>query len=247
LFHTSNWGVGRQEVHVEELLRLPFMMPDDCDHPKRAAEIVRKVAGLVDTAAREADRDMIDRAGIVGQVTAEIEALVDEYFDIDDLERRLIGDTLDVIEPSTRPGRSRKVVPTLQHTTQTDLDAYVRLVCEVLNDWSSKGKFAVRGVGRTAHNLGAGIAVLEKVNKRQAAIPTNPLPDDIVALLGDIRKAAGKRAATLDIVRGVMVFDRSKLFIVKPIGRRYWSASAAINDADEIAGSILLQTPRGNL
>ena len=42
-----------------------------------------------------------------------------------------------------------------------------------------------------------------------------------------------------------MVFDQDSLYVVKPIGQRYWSQTAALNDADEIAGTILMH-PHGD-
>ena len=37
------------------------------------------------------------------------------------------------------------------------------------------------------------------------------------------------------------VFDKNLLYITKPLGQRFWTRTAALNDADEIAGSILLR------
>ena len=66
LFHTSaNWGVSRQVVDVEEILRLPFPLPDAQPDPKRSHQIVREVVKIVNEAARKADADMVDRVGIV--------------------------------------------------------------------------------------------------------------------------------------------------------------------------------------
>lgn len=45
---------------------------------------------------------------------------------------------------------------------------------------------------------------------------------------------------TFELARGVKVFDGDRLYIVKPLSRRYWTETAALNDADEIAGSILM-------
>ena len=43
LFHTSsNWGVSRAKVHVEELLRIPFPLPEQSHDPKRCRAIVRE-------------------------------------------------------------------------------------------------------------------------------------------------------------------------------------------------------------
>ena len=62
--------------------------------------------------------------------------------------------------------------------------------------------------------------------------------------LDEIRRAVPRRHATLDLVRGVMVFDRNRLYVVKPIGQRHWTQTAAMNDADEIAGTILMRSPK---
>jgi hypothetical protein len=33
--------------------------------------------------------------------------------------------------------------------------------------------------------------------------------------------------------------------VVKPLSQRFWTETAALNDADEIAGSILMHSPEG--
>lgn len=43
-----------------------------------------------------------------------------------------------------------------------------------------------------------------------------------------------------------MVFDRKRLYMVKPIGQRFWTQTAAMNDADEIAGTILMRSSEGD-
>lgn len=245
LFHTSNWGVGRQEVHVEELLRLPFALPADCDQPKRAKQIVNEVARIVDEAARAADSDIVDRSGIVHAASTKAERLVQEYFDVDSLEKKLVDDTINIIIPSTRPTRARKVVPTLEPATPAMLSAYLAQLCEILNDWSANGPFMVRGHILGSRDIGVGIATLEKVRKLRSTHSAMSVTRDVLQLMNDIRTAFPQRGATLDIVRGLMAFEGNRLYIAKPIGQRYWSATAAINDADEIATTILM-TASGN-
>jgi hypothetical protein len=38
-----------------------------------------------------------------------------------------------------------------------------------------------------------------------------------------------------------MVFHQSLLYVTKPLGRRFWTRTAALNDADEILGSVLMR------
>ena len=69
-------------MHVEEVLRLPFPLPDDQPDPRRSWEIVREVARIVTDAANRADADLADRPGIVRSASEAIEPLVDKYFDV---------------------------------------------------------------------------------------------------------------------------------------------------------------------
>ena len=69
----------------------------------------------------------------------------------------------------------------------------------------------------------------------------NPNGDLLVAL-DNLRDAASTKSNTFELARGIKVFDGSRLYLVKPLGLRYWSETAALNDADEIAGSILMRT-----
>jgi hypothetical protein len=81
LFHTSsNWGITRQQVHVDELLRLPFPLPDATSNPRRSLEIVKKVAKIVTAATNESAGFFVDRKGIVQAATDSIELLISTSF-----------------------------------------------------------------------------------------------------------------------------------------------------------------------
>lgn len=243
LFHTSsNWGVSRQEVHVEEMLRLPFPLPEQQPDPKRSKQIVSTVAKIVDDAAHEAAADFVDRAGIVHDATRKIEPLIEEYFDVLPMEKSLIEDTVNVIIGSARPTRARPLVPTLKSATKAQQTAYRDRVCEMLNGWAKGGTFAVRGQVQASEYLGMGIVTLEKVERARVAEPVSETGTDLLHVLDSVRKAIPRKHATLDVVRGVMVFDHNRLYMVKPIGQRFWTQTAAMNDADEIAGTILMRS-----
>jgi hypothetical protein len=248
LFHTSsNWGVSRQEVHVEEVLRLPFPLPDDQPDPKRSWNIVREVARLVTDVAKRADADLADRPGIIRSASEAIEPLVEEYFDVLPMEKLLINDTNTVVIPSVRPTRARPLVPTIMPVKSAQLDSYRDRVCEMLNGWARCGRFAVRGHVRSSESLGVGVAIFEKIDRSEASAPTPNTNGDLLKTLNRLSKVASRKHAAIDLVRGVMVFDRNRLYLVKPIGQRYWTQTAAMNDADEIAGTILMRSPQGDL
>ena len=169
---------------------------------------------------------------------------MEEYFNVLPLEKLLIEDTIKVTIESIQPTQSQLPVPTVKTSSDIQLQAYCNRVCDVLNGWAKQGKYTVRGTAIGSTDLGVGLAVFEKVERKEASKPMNGVGKDMLAALDEVRKAVVKESNTLDLVRGVMAFSGNRLYLVKPIGQRQWTQSAAINDADEIAGTILMHSPK---
>ncbi len=246
LFHTSsNWGISRQEVHVEEVVRLPFPLPEQQPDPRRAHEIVSEVASIVRKESAAASVDFADRDAIIQAADCKIAPLINEYFDIIETEGALIEDTAKIIIGSTRPTRARPLVPTIAPASRLEQSRYIERLCSTLNGWAKQGAFAVRGYAEGSELLGVGIAVLEKVERDRVNEPFPAPGKQLLSLLRDIRQlAVRKQGATINVTRGVMLFEGSRLYLVRPIGRRYWTQTAALNDADSIANSILMSSSK---
>jgi hypothetical protein len=245
LFHTSsNWGVSRQEVHVEELLRLPFPLPDAMPDRHRAQEIVEKVAGIVSSSMNDASGFLVNRDDIARSATVLIDALVDEYFDILPIEKVVVDDSINVIIPSVRPTRSRQTIPTISPSTRDQQNLYMARLCSTLNGWSREGRFEVDGRTSVSETLGVGVAVLRK--SRAGDLSQPELTDvDLLNTLERLRNLTAQKLNAFELLRGTKIFNGDHLYLVKPTGQRFWTETAALNDADEIAGTILMQTPQG--
>jgi hypothetical protein len=247
LFQTSsNWGVSRQEVHVEELLRLPFPLPDTLPDPRRAWEIVRQVSRQVTSAAAKARDAFADpqRLALVRDTEDDVEILIDEYFDVLPLEKAVLEDTLRVIIPSVRPTRGRSAVPTIDPSKEQQRDDYTKRLCETLNSWAKTSQFVVQGRSIGSPNLGIGLAILQKTRNREDALSGAEEFGNILAALALFRDVTSHTFNVVDLPRAAKVFDRDCLYVLKPIGQRFWTQTAALNDADEIAGSILMHTSK---
>lgn len=245
LFHTSsNWGVSRAEVHVDELLRLPFISPEQAHNPSRCRQIIHEVAAIVTAATIEANNPQSDRGEIVARTAASTEGLVLEYFDVDSIELKLVTDTDRIIIPSARPTRARVDVPTLRPISSSGRAEYVELLCETLNGWASDA-YQVRGEHLAEGALGLGLVVLEKITRGRltARIKTSI---NILQTINKLQRSAARGYSTLDLMRGVRVFDGNLMYLAKPLGQRFWSQTAALNDADEIAGTILMRARKEN-
>jgi type I restriction-modification system DNA methylase subunit len=241
LFHTSsNWGITRRQIHVDELQRLPFQLPDDLPDRARGWEIVREVGKIVSAATEAANETFANRKEIVRAANKSIEPLVEEYFDILPLEKILIEDTLRIIVPSIRPTLRTRIVPTLHPSTPEQQNEYTERVCATLNGWARGGPYVVLGRSMASYELGVGMAILQRVMVGNSPVQQLDEPIDLLGALERLRRASSKKLNTFELFRGVKAFDRNYLFIVKPIGKRFWTQTAALNDADEIASTILM-------
>ena len=243
LFHTSsNWGIARPVVRVQELQRLPLPFPDQQPDPKRSWVIVKKVSKIIQRAANKAENNFLTRHNAIENATSEIEPLIEEYFDIQPLEKLLIEDTLNIIIPSIQPTRKRMPVPTVMHSSKKQQNLYVKRICDTLNQWAQNGEYLVRGTTLHSDALGVGMAVLEKVHTSKSSEPIALLHDELLKSLNQLREVAACEQGTINLARGVMVFENNLLYILKPLGQRHWSQTTALNDADELAGTLLMHS-----
>ncbi len=244
LFHTSaSWGVSRARVDIDDLMRLPFPFPDQTDNPDRAGEIISEIGKTMAAAAKDAAKVTLGRDKIVKRAQAQAEELVGEYFDVIDLEKTLIDDTNAVIVPSVRPTRARVEVPTLLAARLSDYSEYIQLLCDTLNGWASQ-EYQVHGTAVSDGNLGVGMVVLEKTRRGEQPGHLNGATKDVLAAIQRLQRGAAKGRGSVELARGLKVFDKTLLYVTKPIGRRFWTRTAALNDADDIAGTILMSPPK---
>ena len=244
LFHTSsNWGVSRAKIHVEELLRLPFPLPDGTYNPKRCQAIVCEIANIVSKAVNEASHDFTNRKDIVHQTQESVGKLIEEYFDIDDIERMLIADTAKIIIPSIRPSRGKPEVPTIMQSDLSLRTSYTNLLCDRLKGWA-KQEYRVHAKTVADSAMGVGMIVLEKTKIEEKPTQLSSVDGQLLRAIQDLQRTAAKGYGTFDLVRGAKVFYKNMLYIIKPLGQRFWTNTAALNDADEIAATILMQLAR---
>jgi hypothetical protein len=241
LFHTSsNWAIYRPEVHVKELLGVPFLLPDNHPNPDRAKAIVAEVASLIDNAMRATEDNMLSRESEIEKATSAAQKLIYEYFDILPMEAALIEDTLTVLAPSTQPTYHKMPVPTVKPASSSDLDAYSETLCGLLNHWGKGSGSRVTSAIVKSEMIGLAVAILTKSARKQS----DPSIDEssLLGVLAKIREIAARRQSSIEVHRGLIVFDKDRLYVVKPLGKRYWTRTAAMNDADEIASSILMSS-----
>ncbi len=269
LFHTTaNWAVDRSKLHPAQLLFVPFPLPEQTRTPERSGTIVAEAAVNLREATARANALMIGdgarvphvmrsrsntdevkklRADLVKHVQAKNNNLIYEYFEVDDVERVLVEDTTATIIPSTRPSRASERIPTLKTSSSATRRQYQQLLCDTLNDWASGGSYRVQREIETSVS-GMGVVVLER---HRVGSPPSARQDDqtteLIPLLKHLQEAIKRGLGPVEIPRGLKVFDRDTLYLIKPLSQRFWTRTAALNDADDIAATILMQAGREKL
>jgi hypothetical protein len=89
--------------------------------------------------------------------------------------------------------------------------------------------------------MGAAIIVLNrkiKVEQNWVDIEQDST-QELDDVLQRIIRLLPNQQGSMSFLRNLKVFDQDKLYIFKPLTRRFWTKTSALNDADEIAAAIL--------
>ncbi|MHB1310184.1 MAG: hypothetical protein ACYC23_24210, partial [Limisphaerales bacterium] len=236
-FHsTANWGVERPQLHQSEFEQLPFPVADTAERRRGVAETARLHRQL----ERACAKNFLARESLVAEIGPQLDRLVLEFYGVDDWEAALISDTVRIWIPSATPRRNDNPLA-LQSSTAMERQTYGRQLLECLNTWTKGGAFSVTARIVRCQPAGLGIVHLTRVTARRGSpgAPETESPNELDRIIDRVRKVLEHGSLNLRYRRNLKVFDGEDLYILKPLSKRYWCRTTALNDADEIAAAIL--------
>jgi hypothetical protein len=240
-FHTSaNFGADRAKVHEKQLLELPFPLPEDLPDPKGAQQAQDKIVALIDILLARKDSALVEPSGLQPSIEY-ADALVFQYYGLTKDEQTLVEDGLRVIIPSMQPRRGEST-RLMQDSPQETRAEYVKTLIAALTRWMKPGF----GVHARQIEGNSPWMVLELI--LQAGTPAVHIDAQRPSLEQALRRVMAALPMTMSrnitLQPDLKVFIDDALYVVKPRSMRYWLRSTALNDADEIAGDLLiLQAP----
>lgn len=243
LFHKStSWGTERDKSLFYELLSLPFFLPEDAPDPKRAQEIVDEAAKEIKKFENSLKNEKWfgekqKRKGEARRIRKELEPLVREYYDIDEYEAMLIDDTHDLARKSFHPKQNDSTIPTLGIVNEKKAKVYTRTLCEMLANFGKSSSFKVNG--EVIKGLPYSIVRVSLTEKAVKTVPVKNSPEELTTIFKRMESLLQQKQGRFVFCQNLKVFDGNDLYILKPMQMRFWSRTAALNDADEIAGAIL--------
>lgn len=232
LFLTASvWGVERDKVEPNDLLRLPLPIPTE-DNEHIISLIVRleeQLRFLQDEATRAKVKGQLDRA-------------VFDLYDLSDVERILVEDTLNFTIDLRMKGEASEA---LHRPENVELESYSAQLINTIQPFFR----TLNEVMMVADIFETKTAPLQ-VTKFSVVPVSGHIPSiQVVAgqvlddVLGRIAiQLPTKVADTIYTRRNLRIYIGSDFYIVKPSQRRYWSRYAALNDAD----TIISEQMKGN-
>jgi hypothetical protein len=98
----------------------------------------------------------------------------------------------------------------------------------------SRAKHNLWAEGSVANKIGLALVTFGFGDKAQK-YKESPAEDRVAQVLDDIRKTTARDAgAMFHRLRGFALYESDRVHILKPLNRRHWTRTAALNDADEI-------------
>ena len=244
LFHTSSrWGIERAEVEVAELLKVPFPLPEQSSAPDQAKKLVKQVVQKIDAFSRREEAILDNRGELVDALQAECNKLVYEYFELDEIERALVEDTVSITMESILPSRASAKLPTLKESSSDLRKQYAKLLCDTLNEWTRGGPYHITGQVESSQGSGVAVVVLERSRNGDKQVNVaSDRPDGLLPVPSRLRETFKTDMGSIELLRGVKIFDRDSLYLFKSLDQRFWTRTAALNDADEIATTVLMRS-----
>jgi hypothetical protein len=241
LFHTTaNIGIERDVARLEELLELPFPLPEDTTNQKRSLEILRSCAERLRNVRAElqSPENFLHVATLVDGAKRDLDTHICEYFEICEWEKLLIRDTVEVFRPSSTPTslKSDKLL-TAHKSTGEQRRVYADLLVHTFRGWTGTNGH-LWAQGSVANNLGLAVLTFG-VDTKARAYSESALPDYVLGILQSIRKSTAQGGVIFSRLRGFALYESDRVHIIKPLNRRHWTNTAALNDADEILNRMM--------
>jgi hypothetical protein len=269
VFHTSaSLGTERDQVHISEVMRLPFYLADSQIAGEDSAAIIAKITGKirrlkddVETGAaklkeklrptefrllsEDGDMDEEERRKWLQRqrekshrLQAELETLIYKYFGLNEQEIALVEDTCDISDKSDTPG-SLDAAKNIPTLQSLGADGLEPYARMLTTTLNSWASGALRASASGGVDSDVGLGLIElDQTKAVKDFKTRDISRELAGALKRLEKASTERSGGLAYLRRPWVFNGTRIYIMKPALKGQWTRTAALNDAADIYAHV---------
>ena len=107
----------------------------------------------------------------------------------------------------------------------------------MLNHFGKGSQFKVRG--EVFKGMPYSIVQVSLTDRVSISVPITDTKVKLASVIKRMGSLLQEKKGPFVFCQNLKVFDGDSLYVLKPMQMRFWSRTAALNDADEIAGYIL--------
>lgn len=235
IFHGgSNFGIGRDQLHLYESMALPFFLPEHELAPDNADQLVRDAAKMIRDLERKGERASPEiRERVAAEAKDQLDRIVEDYYHVSGEERLLIRDALEISQPSIHRHAVDGDIPSLEFPDAKQRKSYADTLCSTLGRYARKKgiRISAQGMASREFNL---IFMTVTFGLRKQPYGEATGEEELWKALTRLERAAMHESGPFSYLRGFSLFEQDRLHMLKPAVLRSWSRTAALNDADAI-------------
>ncbi len=231
LFLTASaWGVERDEIKPIDLLRMPLPLLDTYE-PQKTSKIIEVENSIVEAVKANSNS--------IAKLQRRLDDAVFTLYGLNHQERVLVQD---LVELTVDLRMKREASDALNSPSAVELEGYVAELLEVIQplfqtlgehkviaDVFETGKSSLQVVRFSIVSRQSRRPLITKVERRELREVLENIASQLPQQIAD----------KIFTKRNLRIYKGNDIFIVKPAQRRYWSRSAALNDADTIIAEHL--------
>jgi type I restriction-modification system DNA methylase subunit len=224
LFLTAaTWGIERDEIKPNDLLRFPL--------PELTSANEQIIARIIEITQQ---LTMLHTPQNIAHRKAALDDAVFELYGLDDIERILVHDFLNFTLALRMKGAASGA---LERPSSTELETYGTQLINTIQPFfrTLNQSTVVADIFETRH------APLQVIRFSIVPVPGRTPGTQVVSgkpfedVLEEIAaQLPAHITGTFHMRRHLRIYNGKDFYIIKPAQRRYWSRSAALNDADTI-------------
>jgi hypothetical protein len=229
---SSSWGIEREEVKNHEILSLPYILKDVNNTINNS--IVKKIDTLISLKKSTHLYSQQD----IDKIEAGIDEILMHNLGFNQEQKILIRDMINL----TLDGFSNKQNSIAYNPSQkTELEKYSKHAIRTLNNFLGEDdKMNIWTSIYTTARSPLNIVSFHFNHIQKHGITTEIPSPNIRNILKELEKYSYSKFSQSIYYRKVIKYYKDDIiYIVKPNEKRFWSASVALNDADEIISELL--------
>jgi type I restriction-modification system DNA methylase subunit len=224
----SSYGIEREQIMKEEFLSIPITLTD---------EAIKEISDIIsDHLKTVAEKDLFIDSEPSLETSTKIENVIYKSLNLTTKDIAIINDTVDyILDLFHKREKSCALHPI------NDATPYAKMLCGEINDFLVDRELRVNPTLYGIHD-GMPLVAVKLSFQNEKKEWTNSI-EDIDAALEKINQNLWKQeGCNIYFRKKVNYYDGDDIFIIRPNQKRFWTQSAAINDAPE----IILECLQGN-